>query len=214
MLLPSKIKNSLLIIIYSLGFISCNSLPNHDEESIERSFNRIVTSARSGDWGQFVDLMTEETKNNVTVGMFILPEFLGLAGSRTMLNSFKTEDKSAKEKTKHLLDLAKKIHLIREKHGISEKSLTNLKSLETKEDFSKFASMVKNKDVFITEVFSTLISVGEGKAIVDSFLEVELLNIKINGDNATATARMSNGKEKQIKFKKVNGSWFFHLSPF
>jgi hypothetical protein len=119
-----------------------------------------------------------------------------------------------------------------EKHGVTEETLTEIgqegglaaafsdgTDVGGEQDpeqalhgIRALAKPVQDHQAFVADMITAMDGLGNesGENPVEG-LAGELTNVQINGDQATATVRKSNGEEDSIGFRKTDRGWRIHL---
>lgn len=107
--------------------------------------------------------------------------------------------------------LKKEYQDIRSKHGLKDMSKSKPKvNMKDPDSVIKYAQETYG-DIDLKGFLSDMAAFIDklpGKSKVQKSQYRELKNLKVEGDQATATAVLENGKEEEIFFKKADGRWY------
>jgi hypothetical protein len=192
----------------------------------EECFQFAQKAAAQKNYAAAVDCLTVDTQETMA-GIMVTAGTM-MKAVQGMAAAFGGADQDA-EKMKQGLE---KVDAVLAKHGVTEKTLEEAGKTaglagafgeatgaaaqdpeKAMEGIRAMAKPVKDHPAFIAEMITVLDTIGDdagGENPVKGFIG-ELTNVKINGDEATATVKNSEGKENPIGFKKTARGWRIHL---
>src|SRR5262245_6826842 len=191
------------VLAAALVLPACKSKTTYD--SPQAVFDAAAAASAKQDWAGFMNCLTDESQDKFT---------FSLAVGAISYKFFASMDREKGAEAAKAIDEALK------KHGVNEADLPDLgKDMfkmsapqDEREMMRKVLGPIKDKPAFVADIIAAM------KKLVNKEPQQKfagtLTNVKIEGDNATATVvRKTPNKETQgpMAFRKVGGGWKIEL---
>jgi hypothetical protein len=196
-----------VLVVMTAAPIGCSGGAGY--ETPEASFAAMKEAAKKKDFAAIYDCLSAETQDMMAGGLVMMGSMMKMMSGMAAMGG----PEAAAEAEKSLGALT----AVLEKHGVTEEALEKVQpdpqAMGDPSAIGKLASVVKDKRAFVADVMNVMQQSDQGGQFNDKFEENvsgELKEVKIDGNNATATLVTASGEEP-IEFRKEDSGWKVHL---
>ena len=189
-------------------------------ESPEACFDGIRDAIAKKDYPKALASVTDETQNAFTAGLVMVGSMMKAFGGMAAMGGGPEAEKAKAAVTA--------INDTLEKYGVTDEKMTALmeenggmmgmmQGPPSEETIAKMASVVDDKVGFILSMIDVLTTVGDGQGpdpqeLIDALAKAKLVDVKIDGDTATAKVEVDGKDPQDIEFRKVAAGWKLHMN--